>query len=329
MEQTDARRDVSAAILQNILQIGHLDYGRVTEYLVRLTDSKTAQFFEKSQTGSIFVCRYSNTDAYVIGEKYTTYNLPYNQYAIFHRNNVIAIISLDNQDPLDDLPDDMQQRIHDSICVGLVMGTLQDSKYVFTMSVCNALNNIVSQVIDMFDSITPKVRSDQKYVDQINSHLNDVIQIIVDTIDYLQIDAEKIELQNNIVNMEAFVREVQEKMSSIFLYNLTIDMEDRAKRNFVFDKRWVQQMLISVLKRLVDIPGLILQVSYNTGVLIFHVTSLATKQNQEMVKRFQVDRVSVSTLDIVVVKRLCEIMRGKAELEDGIALTIAVREARI
>ena len=322
-------KDVSASILQNVLQIGHLDFSRAMDLLMQLTESKEGQLFEKSQAGSLFVCRYSNTQSYTVDEKYTTDALPANQYTIFHRATIIATVCLSNQDAFDDLPEDMQQRIHDSICIGLVMGHLWDSKYAFTISVCNALSNIISKVIDMFDAMAKRMRGEKRYVDQINSYLNDVMTIIYDTIDYLEIDSERVQLQKNVVNMADFLHEVSTQYETIFSHKVNIDLQDRAKRPFVFDKRWVQQMLISLLKRCVDIPNLQLQVSLSNGtILIFRIYSTVLRSNAEIMQKLQAEKISVDSLDVFVVKRLCDIMQGKFELDtDGVNMAISVERA--
>ena len=327
MNENDIKHgDISASLLQNILQVGYLDYRIAMKALMELTLSKVGQFFEKSQTGSLFICKYGTNQTYIVEDKYAIDTLPVNQYAIFHRNQVIAIVCLDNQDVLDDLPDDYQKRIHDSICIGLVMGTLRDSKYTFTISVCNALSNSVSQVIDMFDSLTPKLRTDRKYIDQINSSLNDVIAIIYDVTDYLEIDAEKVNLEANVVNIPSFTNDVATQYEAIWQHKIYMDVEDSAKRTVTFDKRWVQQMLISILKKLVDIPNLQIRVYFaSRGVLTFTIFSPVPRANLDIVKKVQSEKISVSSLDIFIVKRLCEIMKGKLEVEDmGVSISIFV-----
>src|SRR6478609_4385154 len=132
-EDTTKARDISASILSNVLQIGYLDYEKTINGLKNLTGSTKAQFFE-NVFGLTFACKYSDTSEYVVGEKYSVEKLPFNQYVIYHRTNIIAIICLDNGQTFQDLSSDIQRRIHDSICIGLVMGTLKDSKFNFTMS---------------------------------------------------------------------------------------------------------------------------------------------------------------------------------------------------
>jgi hypothetical protein len=329
MSGHDVSRDISASLLQNILQIGYLDYGITMDALMQLTKSKIGQFFEKSQTGSLFICKYSTNQMYIVDDKYAIDTLPVNQYAIFHRNQVLAIISLDNQDALDDLADDYQKRISDSICIGLVMGTLRESKYTFTISVCNALSNIVSQVITMFDNLIPKLRTDRRYIDQINSSLNDVIAIIYDVTDYLEIDAEKVKLEANVVSISSFTAEISAQYETIWQHKVYIDVEDAAQRTVTFDKRWVQQMLISILKKLVDIPNLQMRVYFpSRGVLTFTIFSPVPRVNQDIVKKVQSEKISVNSLDIFIVKRLCEIMKGRLEVEEtGVSITISVGNA--
>lgn len=320
-----SHRDISACLLQNILQVGHLDYVHTMKRLKDLTKSPTGFFFEKGQTGASFTCKYSDTEHYVTGDRYTLDSLPTNQYTIFHRNNVIAIISLENQDALDDVEDDLQQRIHDSICIGLVMGTLRDSKYSFTISVCNALGNIITQVIDMFDNLAVKVKSDQRYVDQINRYLNDVISIIYDTIDYLEIDSEKVILQRNVVNLSEFMADVVSQYERIFRHKVNVEIQNSANGSYIFDKRWVQQMLISLLKKITEVQSVQIYISVSGNILIFRIFSTVPRYNADIIRILQVDKMSVASLDVFIVKRLCEIMQGRFLVDDsGASISISV-----
>jgi len=328
IENDGPHRDISASILQNVLQIGHLDYAYAMTLLKNLTQSKTGFFFEKVQTGALFLCKYSDTEHYVVDDRYTLDTLPTNQYTIFHRNNVIAILSIENQDALDDIADDLQQRVHDSICIGLVMGTLRESKYSFTISVCNALGNLITQVIEMFDNLTTKVKSDQRYIDQINRHLNEVISIIYDTIDYLEIDAEKVQLQKNVVNLREFMNDVISQYERIFRHKVNVEIQDAALGFYIFDKRWVQQMLISLLKKIVDVPNIQIHISVSGNILVFRIYSTTSRSNAEILRILQVDRMSVTSLDVFIVKRLCEIMQGRFEVgEEGASITITVQRS--
>lgn len=315
MNDLKKAREISASILGNVLQIGHLDYAKTILGLMDLTGSVEAQFFQNVY-GLTFVCKYSNTSAYKIGELYTVEKLPPNKYVIYHRNNIIAIVCLDKQEGLETFPEDIQRRIHDSICIGLVMGNLKDSKYNFTMSVCNALGNIVNQVIQSFDSLTTKSRNDPRIVERINSYLNDVITIIYDTIDYLEIDAEKVSLQKNVVNMSTFVAETVGIVQDMFSIKVTTDLSDSANRSLVFDRKWVQQMIVSLLKKLNDISDIKLHIQLIGTVLVFHIYSIYSRNNAEIQSRLQVENVTVSTLDIFVIKKLCEIMNGTFSMDD-------------
>jgi hypothetical protein len=317
-------KDISASLLNNILQIGQLDYGKIMFLLKDATYSNIGQFFEKSQTGENFICRYTDTNQYILDQKYTFQELPINQYTIFYRNKVIAIICLDNIDNLESQKDTIQQGIHDSICIGLVMGHLKESKYTFTISVCNALSNIVQQVIDMFESTASRLRADKRYV-EINSYLNDIMKIIFDTIDYLEIDSENIELEKNIVDMTSFMRELTKTFEVIFGKKIVVDMDDSAAGIFVFDQKKVNQMLMILLKKLVTINNIQIRVMVSDVVLTFIVYSSSPKGNQEILRILEETKITVANLDIFIVKRLCEIMSGTFKVENrGAFVSISV-----
>jgi hypothetical protein len=323
-------KDISANILQNVLQIGHLDHRRAIDALMKMTNSQDAQFFEVFSATQIFLCRYSSSDRYILGQEYTFEDLPNEQYPIFHKNNIIAIISLDKLQNFEDMSDDFRQRIHDSICIGLVMGNLNDSKFSFTMSVCQTLSQVVTQILESFSELSQKTQfqaDSAKNVKTINDSLTQVISILYDTIDYIEIDSEKAVLQKNLVDISALIDETLVILGT----NTPKEIDDGVPTRVFMDKDRVQTMLISTLKKVQDLTDVHLQISYadystlesQDVFLIFRVFSYNIKTNQEIMKRFRVQNVSVSSLDIFVVKRLCENMKGTFEVsENGLLMKI-------
>ena len=323
-------KDISTNILQDVLQIGHLDYRKTVDELVKITESKWAQFFEILYASSLtFTCKYSTTTEFVAGENYDYGDLPSEQYSIFHKSNIVAIICLSNQPVLDTMSLKVRQRIHDTICIGLVMGNLQDTKFSFVMSVCQSLSKIVTQVLQQFGKITTlQSPQDKRNYDIINSYLNQVISIIYDTIDYIEIDSEKIIMQNNLVDISPFVDETLAILSN---RNINADLDDNISSSIYMDRERVQQMLISVLRKVSDLKDIRLHVSYadysssesSDIFILFRVFSNTNRDNVELIKRFQIEHVSVSSLDVFVVKRLCEIMKGTFEVtESGLLMKI-------
>lgn len=324
-------KDISATILQLVLQIGYLDHEKVMKSLMEFTKSKVSQFFEVVfGSNSTYICRYSSTKDYITGEKYKFDNLPFDQITIFHKSSVIAIVCLDNQDEFDSISQECRQRILDSICIGIVMGNLKDSNFNFTMSVCKELSRIITQIMDFFTSLTSSssTKMDPDISGKIDLYLTDVIRILYDTIDYIEIDAEKIELQKDVVNMIDFVKETIEIGS---FGNIGKDIDDNVPAVLILDKERVQQMLISVLKKINDLTEMRLQVSFVDYssidsfdvFIVFRFYSTKFRNNTEMKKRFTVDHVSVSSLDMFISKRLCEIMNGTFDVrEDGIIVKI-------
>lgn len=316
-------KDISASILKNVLQCGHLDFEKTTQTIVNVSKSKTGHFFEAVYEASLhFTCRYSTSDQYIMNERYTFEDLPENQYAIYHKNNIIAIISIDNQKELENLPDNIRQRLHDSIAIGIVLGNLKISKFSFTMSICTALGRIVTQIIEELG--TRNVNEQDKVLDNVNNHLQEVIGILYDTIDYLNIDSEKIVLTNDIVDIKEFLEETMNIARGLFKGVIKEEIDDNVPKKLIFDKTRVQQMLLSVLRKLEEFENIRVHISwadYSSSetydvFILFRIFSDTSRKNVEIQKRFQIDVVSVSSLDVFVVKRLCEIMDGNLELSE-------------
>ncbi len=319
--------NLSTLILQDVLQIGRLDFTKTMEGLMHITGSTNAHFFE---TDSIhFICRFT-TGGHTIGQRYSFDELPPDNSPIMHKSNVIAFVCLDKQDAIDDMSEDDRQRIFDSICAGLVMGRLKDDNYAFAMSICKVLSKVVQQVLVLVTSLPQNTSS----IRQIDSQLTDIIAIIFDAMDYLDIDAGKAEMITNSVNVLDFIKEtisiLQQDGST-----MTHDVEDSVPDSVLLDRQRVQQMLMSVARKLTDLPGVRLNVkleNYSTAdnpnselFLYFHFFSGTTRQNQEIQRRFRVEQVSVGTLGIHVVKKLCEMMMGTFHANDhGVTLRIKV-----
>jgi hypothetical protein len=324
---------ISSSILQNVLQVGHLDYKRTMDGLLEITKSTKGQFFEAVSTGSLsFNCKFSTSDDYIVGDKYDYEELPNDQYPIFHKSNPIAIISLNVNSTLGHVNDEIRQRIHDSICIGLVLGTFKHDKYTFTITVCQALGRIVTQVLEVLGKVVPsKSRTDQDNIILINTYLEEVITIIYDTMDYIEIDAEKIQIERNLVPILPFIEEslmITNESSSIMK-----DIDDTVPLSLIFDRKRLQQMLISILKKLSDMTDIRLKVSMKTigtgegtdYILVLRIYSETSRQNAEMVRRFQTEEISVTSLNIFVVKRLCEIMQGTFNVDEyGLVMTVKV-----
>lgn len=323
----DEEHNLSTLILQDVLQIGRLDFVKTMTGLMNITGSKDAHFFETDSVN--FTCRFTTGD-HILGQRYSFDELPPDNFPVMHKSNVIAFICLDRQDAIDEMEDDDRQRIFDSICAGLVMGKLKDDNYAFAMSICQVLSRVVQRVLNLVASLPQSTNS----IRLIDSQLTDIISIIFDAMDYLELDAGKAVVVSNNVDVIPFIGEtvsiLQQDGSSI-----THDIEDTVPQAVVFDKQRVQQMLVAVAKKLTDVPMVRLNVkleNYSTPdspnselFLYFHFFSDTSRQNQEIQRRFRAEQVSVGTLGIHVVKKACEMMMGTFQASDhGVVLRIKV-----
>lgn len=323
-------QDISAVILQNVLQIGHLDYFKTIEGLISLTSSSSAQFFEPLYLNSqYFVCKFSNDVKFVQNEILPYDSLPVDQYPIYHKNTILAIISLDRQENFDSLLNDQQKRIHDSICIGLILGNLKDTNYSFITSLCNELSQIVTKIFKVFSTLSLDKKDKENY-ELVNSCLRDVITIIYDTIDYVEIDAERVIMEKNQVSVKNFIDETLKILGKSTMLK---DIDDTIPEQILLDEKHVRQILVSILAKLSDIPDLRLNVTcvdYSTiesfdMLLVLHIASNSSRNNIEINKRFQIENVSVHTLNVFIVKRLCEIMKGTFDVnENGVTIKIKI-----
>ena len=304
--------NLSTLILQDVLQIGRLDFVKTMEGLKKITGSTHGHFFETD--ASNFTCRYTTGDL-VIGQRYSFDELPPVNFSIMHKSAVIAFVCLDQPDAIDDMVDQDRQQIFDSISAGLVMGRLKDDNYAFAMSICQVLSKIVSKVLELVSSLPQNTNS----IKLIDNQLTDIISIIFDAVDYLEIDAGKAVLAINQVNISEFIEETVSILQQDG-HAIVQDIEDTVPPVVLVDRERVQQMLMSVARKLTDMSGVRLNVKledYSTAASpnseivpsISHV-SPTSRQNQEIKHRFRTEQVSVGTLGIHVVKKLCEMMMG-------------------
>ncbi len=327
-------KDISASILQQVLQVGYLNYDKLMENLMRITKSKDAQFFEvlSGNAESKYVCKYSTTTEFIAGMIYTLNDLPFDQITIMHKSSPISMISLDNQSEFDIIPDDCRQRILDSICIGIVMGNLKDTKFTFTMSVCRELSRIVTEISDLFANlqIPDSQIMDKETANTIDTYLTDVIRILYETIDYMEIDSENVVLQNDPVDVNEFIDEI---IGLFTVGNVTKIVDESVPKIVLMDKTRVQQILIAVLKKVTDLTDIHFKVSLfdisSSGsqdvFIAFRTSSPKTKESQEIQERFQIDHVTVSSLDLFICKRLCEIMSGTFEVdESGVMMKVKI-----
>ncbi len=323
----DEEHNLSTLILQDVLQIGRLDFNKTMAGLMHITGSQNAHFFETDSVN--FACRYT-TGEHILGQRYSFDELPLDNFPIMHKSNVIAFICLDRQEAIEEMDDDDRQRIFDSICAGLVMGRLKDDNFAFAMSICQVLSRVVQRVLKLVASLPQNTNS----IKLIDSQLTDIISIIFDAMDYLELDAGKAVVVSNNVEVFPFITEtvsiLQQDGSS-----MTHDIDDTVPPAVVFDRQRVQQMLMAVAKKLTDVPTVRLNVkmeNYSTPdspnselFLYFHFFSDTTRQNQEIQRRFRAEQVSVGTLGIHVVKKACEMMMGTFQAsEHGVVLRVKV-----
>lgn len=318
---------LSTTILQNVLQIGRLDYKSTMEGLLSITGSTEGQFFD---TDSInFICRYSTEDRYSVGQRYSFDELPLDNFPIMHKSNVIALICMNAQGAIDDMNDTDRQRIFDSISVGMVMGRLKEENYGFATSLCHVLGRMVQQILETVSTL-PRNNTSLQWMDR---NLGEILAIIYDALDYLEIDGGRIVMTANLVDVTEFIREILTILQQDGSY-ITSDIEDSVPKVILFDRKRVQQMLISVTRKLSDLKGIRLNLKLENFsriedpnadlFLYFHLFSDTSRQNQEIQRRFRIEQVSVDSLGIHVVKKLCDMMMGTFTVSD-IGITIRIK----
>lgn len=321
----------SSSILASVVQLGHLDFKMVTDCLTKMTFSKSGQFFEIDFSGKL-VCRYSSDDSFFINNRYSFDEISSDQFLIFHKSIIIAIICFENVDKMELISPKEKQHIHDSICIGLVLGNLKNSNYSFTMTICSKLSKIVQQALSTIVTFSQSSQNAEtiRLINSLNSILDDAMSIIYDAIEFVEIDAEKSTLHKDLVKVSDVI---DESISVAEVSTLKKEIEDSVPEFLVFDNLRITQIMSSILKRIKDIPDLTLNVklenfSTRSSLNYFFtclISSNTTKNNQEIMNKFQMAELSVDNLPIFILKRLCEIMNGTFKVSlSGVFFTIKV-----
>ena len=254
--------------------------------------------------------------------KYTLDEIPFEQYPIFHKTDIVAFICLENIITLETYPDIYKKRLHNSICVGLLLGNAKESKYSFVISLCKTLVKTVNEAAELLSTQSEKVTLDA------GDLLTEVLDVINNAIDYTNIDAEKISLKTDTVQVTKFVKDI---MSYIpFSQKINVDFDGNIPDSLIFDKNRVQQILETVFTKVADIPDLRLNVrldNYSTfqKEQYFLLITIGSRSGTDIRERFATDRFTMNNLGIFLVKRLCEIMNGTMIINDyGMSIKISV-----
>ncbi len=323
--------DMTLDLLRQTLQDGKLNYSVTMEKLMDITSCETGYFFEALPFSSLFfICRFtSQKGRYVEGVKYSFEDLPEGaQYNVYHKSNIIAILCFDKPNACQLLN---QHRIHDGLSFGIVMGALTTSKHSLILSVCQSLQKYVVEIARSSERV-----SDNNLKGALTENVDHMYKILYDTLNFIDLDmtqTPQVELTSDVVTVADFFQQtidiVRERLSGTVVLNI----EDDVPSHVVFDLERVQQVVTSVLFRLGPIVNITVGVALKDysareeQVLFLEVkfSSDSRRKIEDILALFEVETVNTGTLDVFVVRKLCEVMGGDMQsTESGLLLTFRI-----
>lgn len=321
----DLLHDVS--ILEDVLQSGHIPYEKLIKNLMVETSSSFGYFFQsKSSLSSQLACKYTSDAAFDKEKSYSWDSdeiSSLNSFTIYYKSNPIALISLENMRKLWENRSKLEiGRFHNAICISVVLDHCMREKYTFTKSICDSVQTVIANILQLTSS---KSAESQKIVKM----LEDVSTMLLDTMDYNEIDVGNLTLERDYVPMKDFIKETLRFVG----LNPPLDIDDNVPDVLVFDRSRVQLMLIDVLRRVMNVRELFIKVQFkdytfqtsSSQNLTFRLSSALSSQNKEIKSRYEADQLELETIDIFLVKRLCELMSGTVDVTEESGLELKIR----
>lgn len=136
-----------SAILDDVLQTGSIDIHKLMTRLIKDSESNFGYFFQVENDDQ-FICRFSSdTDSYLIGGTYSIAQVPSNQFSIYVRDFIVAVICLENH------YEESLANVHDCIATALHFTKMQQTHHRFLVTISNKvitnLNDIYTNVVSL------------------------------------------------------------------------------------------------------------------------------------------------------------------------------------
>lgn len=311
-------RFICASVVHDTLHNGSVNFGNLIQDLNTLYGGTNGYVFLADRTvGEKLSCAYS-TDRrkYVNGTAYNAEDLPSNQFLIFHRVDLNAIVCFDGQPTFEQMAtEDEQAHLHDCISLGIIM--CQRKQWTrLEVSVCQNVAEKVKTLVDVVNKWCRPVGLSENAVQKHNHSLpalkQEVSEVVAsamtmlyDLSDYVELDTNTLELSPEKIPMEQLVGRLA-RVSGVRI----VTSETLPTTADVDAQRLIQAVLGVTRRFRTIVEQVTLAMDGSKRNLKVYVQT-----SSPLLPRLTSDHLSTPGLGISLTKMLCGVMGGSFNVD--------------
>jgi hypothetical protein len=200
-------KDCILKIFKYITSVYPLSLEYLMDKVEVIFDTNTIIF--KKENTIDFLCIYKN-DQELEYELNKVYKMKPNRYTkmIYNREmDIIGCILLESDYKYDKMDKETRDIINNIIMICIKIRNLTDTKFLIIHNLCYSLSIFVEKVTKIINEMSLNDKNNKKNLEMVNVYLTDIMNIIYDSIDYIEISQDKIILDNNIIEIEDFIKQ--------------------------------------------------------------------------------------------------------------------------
>ncbi len=247
-------RNIISAMLNNSASVPE---AIVKELQLALGGTNGYIFINKGEGESV-ICLYStNTMFYTVGTGYKISELPEtNQLDIFHRNDLIGIVSLSADILFED--ESYEELVQNVICLALMRHVGKQQGHFFEIAIYKEIDDILRSTLHDVETISGSIKSTMQAVHihnaalarfkkQTRDKLSNALNIICDALDYIDFEKNTVVIKQSSFDLSEVVQ------NTLRLLEITSPFEIKGATtrscSVYTDQALVRQALIGILRR--------------------------------------------------------------------------------
>jgi hypothetical protein len=291
-------------IIQSILHTNVLDIELLIDELQKLTNSENSALFDMdSQDTEIMTCRHSTMiNDYTSNNKYNLSELPdtHFQFPIWHKSNMIVMIVLSNKTVINGMNDEFSQKLHDTICVGLVMDNMRKRNYKLNMKIFTDLSKYVTDAL--------LAVNDRVILQNMLSMLTNVTDLLQLEYDIIPLKITRFDLHNVIYAAVAMFKNIM----------VIVSIDKDVPKMVSSDRDKFQQIMVLILQNLIGRFQMMIGYIIRDQLIVIKIKG----DNLKSDVLNQTDQINYSIL-----RNLSDKMRGTVKKSDPDELVITLKIA--
>lgn len=300
--------------------------------------------FANNGDGEAVVCIYSSDRRfYTIGKCYKIDELPDgHQMDIFHRNDLIGIVSLTVDIVFED--ESYEELVQNVICLALMKhgGDSQQKAHFFEKDIYKEMDRVLQSTLSDVSAISAKVNATMQSVHSHNTalsafkkqtreQLTNALDLIYDALDYIDLENNDIKLRPSTVNLRELLQTTLQMLDIATPINVTEtgkginSSSSSINGSGLFlvhtDQAKVTQALVGILRRVKQqIVGIELRVAETVFECFINLTTANSKLLDEPPSGHK-------DLGVHLAQKICRILGGDVS-RNGTQLVITLRDLR-